>query len=40
MRERALLVNGELQVTSRPSAGTSVRLRVPIASGDGTRNSE
>jgi two-component system sensor histidine kinase UhpB len=30
MRERALLVGGDLQVTSRPSIGTSVRLRVPI----------
>jgi two-component system sensor histidine kinase UhpB len=30
MRERALLVGGDLQVTSRPQAGTSVRLRVPI----------
>jgi two-component system, NarL family, sensor histidine kinase UhpB len=30
MRERALLVGGDLQVTSRPSVGTSVRLSVPI----------
>jgi two-component system sensor histidine kinase UhpB len=30
MRERALLVNGDLQVESRPSIGTRVRLRVPI----------
>jgi two-component system sensor histidine kinase UhpB len=34
MRERALLVNGDLQVTSRPRVGTSVRLRVPIGNGD------
>ena len=34
MRERALLVNGDLQVTSRPREGTSVRLNVPIGSGD------
>jgi two-component system sensor histidine kinase UhpB len=30
MRERALLVNGDLQVTSRPEIGTRVTLRVPI----------
>ena len=40
MRERALLVNGDLQVTSQPSAGTSVRLRVPIGSSDGSRDRE
>ena len=34
MRERALLVGGDLQVESRPGAGTSVRLRVPIGNGD------
>lgn len=31
MRERALLVNGDLQVESRPQTGTRIRLRVPIA---------
>jgi len=34
MRERALLVNGDLQVESRPQVGTSVRLRVPIGGND------
>ncbi len=34
MRERALLVGGDLQVESRPGAGTRVRLRVPIENGD------
>ncbi len=34
MRERALLVGGDLQVESRPGAGTSIRLRVPIGNGD------
>jgi two-component system sensor histidine kinase UhpB len=34
MRERALLVNGDLRVESRPQVGTSVRLRVPIGNGD------
>ncbi len=34
MRERALLVGGDLQVTSRPDFGTSVRLRVPITVDD------
>ena len=34
MRERALLVNGELQVESRPQVGTKVRLLVPIANID------
>ena len=29
MRERALLVGGDLQVESRPGTGTRVRLRVP-----------
>jgi two-component system, NarL family, sensor histidine kinase UhpB len=31
MRERALLVNGDLRIESRPEVGTSIRLRVPIA---------
>jgi two-component system sensor histidine kinase UhpB len=30
MRERALLLGGELKVESRPEVGTRVRLRVPI----------
>ena len=34
MRERALLVNGDLRVESRPQVGTSVRLRVPIGKRD------
>jgi signal transduction histidine kinase len=34
MRERALLVNGDLQVESRPQVGTSVRLLVPIKGED------
>ena len=29
MRERALLVGGDLTIESRPDAGTTVRLRVP-----------
>jgi two-component system sensor histidine kinase UhpB len=29
MRERALLIGGELTIESRPGAGTTVRLRVP-----------
>jgi two-component system sensor histidine kinase UhpB len=33
MRERALLVGGEVRVESRPDLGTRVRLRVPV---DGT----
>ena len=35
MRERALLVGGELQIESRPGVGTSIGLRVPIGNGDG-----
>lgn len=35
MRERALLVNGAIQVESRPQVGTRVRLRVPIGVEDG-----
>ena len=30
MRERALLVGGDLRIESRPDVGTRVRLRVPI----------
>jgi two-component system, NarL family, sensor histidine kinase UhpB len=37
MRERALLVNGDVQVESRPQVGTRVRLRVPIRVSDGER---
>jgi signal transduction histidine kinase len=33
MRERARLMGGELQVTSEPSGGTHVLLRVPVANG-------
>ena len=35
MRERALLVGGDLTVESRPEIGTRVRLFVPIREGDG-----
>ena len=35
MRERALLVGGDLAVESRPQSGTSVRLSVPISDADG-----
>jgi two-component system sensor histidine kinase UhpB len=35
MRERALLVGGELNVESRPDSGTRVRLRVPIRESNG-----
>ncbi len=34
MRERALLVGGDLQVESRPGEGTRVRLSVPIGNDD------
>src|SRR5919197_4507326 len=34
MRERALLVGGEVDVESRPGVGTRVRLRVPLRSAD------
>lgn len=30
MRERALLVGGELTIESRPGQGTTVRLRIPV----------
>jgi two-component system sensor histidine kinase UhpB len=33
MRERALLVNGRLEIDSRPGAGTEVRLTVPVGQG-------
>ena len=35
MRERALLVGGDLGVTSRPNQGTRVSLKLPIREGDG-----
>ena len=35
MRERALLVGGDLRIESRPEVGTRVRLRVPIENTDG-----
>jgi len=41
MRERALLVGGDLRIESRPRVGTRVRLRVPIGNmdvSDGPRN--
>ncbi|HEX2129679.1 MAG TPA: sensor histidine kinase, partial [Solirubrobacterales bacterium] len=38
MRERALLVGGELDVTSRPGQGTRVRLYVPIENDDAHGN--
>jgi signal transduction histidine kinase len=31
MRERAVLIDGELKVESEPERGTRVRLRVPLA---------
>ena len=34
MRERALLVNGEVRIESRPGSGTSVLLNVPIEADD------
>jgi two-component system sensor histidine kinase UhpB len=34
MRERALLVDGEVAVESRPNVGTRVRLRVPLRAVD------
>jgi two-component system, NarL family, sensor histidine kinase UhpB len=40
MRERALLVNGDLQVESRPQVGTSVRLLVPIRGVDDPQASD
>jgi two-component system, NarL family, sensor histidine kinase UhpB len=35
MRERALLVGGDLRIESRPRVGTRVRLYLPITKGDG-----
>jgi two-component system sensor histidine kinase UhpB len=34
MRERALLVGGDMQVESRPGSGTTVRLTVPLKRAD------
>ena len=40
MRERALLVNGDLRVESRPEKGTSVWLKVPIEPVDAAEYGE
>ena len=37
MRERALLVGGDMQVESRPDSGTRVRLTVPLEAADAGR---
>ena len=34
MRERAILVGGELDIESRPDHGTTIRLSVPVRQGD------
>jgi two-component system, NarL family, sensor histidine kinase UhpB len=34
MRERALLVGGDVEVESRPNVGTRVTLRVPVQTAD------
>jgi len=40
MRERALLVGGELETESRPGNGTTVRLTVPVHRGTPRRGAE
>ena len=39
MRERALLVGGDLRIESRPRVGTRVRLHLPIDRDDGAGNT-
>ena len=39
MRERALLVGGDLRIESRPRIGTRVRLHLPIGRRDGDGNT-
>ena len=36
MRERMALLNGDVEITSAPQRGTSVRVRVPVDSARGT----
>jgi signal transduction histidine kinase len=40
MRERARGVGGGIEIAPRPGGGTAVRLRVPIAGGDGHETGE
>jgi two-component system, NarL family, sensor histidine kinase UhpB len=40
MRERALLVGARLEIDSSPGKGTTVKLEVPVASGEAERHSE
>lgn len=40
MRERAILVGGDLQIESRPGHGTSVKLTVPDRTADGSGSAD
>jgi signal transduction histidine kinase len=39
MRERVALLNGEVSITSAPQHGTSVRVRVPLGSAQGSASA-
>jgi signal transduction histidine kinase len=39
MRERVALLNGEVEITTAPQRGTSVRVRVPIGSARGSASA-
>ena len=36
MRERAAQIGGELEVESRPGAGTTILLRIPLPADEGS----
>ena len=40
MRERIQLVNGTIQIESKPNAGTRIRVRVPLATNSRARTSK
>jgi signal transduction histidine kinase len=40
MRERVLLIHGDLSIASKPGAGTAIRVRAPIQPGSSIRSTD